>query len=131
LTQLLLFFFFLRPLSTTNRLLLAVCSELVLFQHIGSRRTVMALELHYSFTTLTEHRQTYPFPLIRTNMKAQHETTIQFSGYPLAIVDERPSSAKPELTVIKRANDTVRSSPKDSITNDPDKWDIDWFNSYE
>jgi hypothetical protein len=92
---------------------------------------VVALELHYCFTTLTERRQTYPFPLIRTNMKAQHETTIQFSGYPLAIVDERPSSAKPELTVIKRANDTVRSSPKDSITNDPDKWDIDWFNSYE
>jgi hypothetical protein len=102
-----------------------------LLQSIVEKLCYVALELHDCFTTLTEHRQTYPYPTIRTNMKAQHETTIQFSGYPLTIADEKAASVKAELTVVKSTTGTAGFSLKESIANDPQNWDVDWFNSYE
>jgi hypothetical protein len=83
------------------------------------------------FFNLTYHRQTYPCLQIRTNMKTQHETTIQFSGYPLSIVEIQPTINKVKLTVIKSARDLQISPSSNSIANDPKNWDIDWFNSYE
>ena len=65
-------------------------------------------------------------------MKTQHEATIQFSGYPLSIIVEtKPKNRKVELTVVKSLSEPSTSSQKNSITNDPKNWDIDWFNSYE
>ena len=64
-------------------------------------------------------------------MKAQQENTIQFSGYPLRIVETNPKIKKAELTVVKSLMDFQISPQKNSITNDPKNWDIDWFNSYE
>jgi hypothetical protein len=64
-------------------------------------------------------------------MKTQHEATIQFSGYPLSIVEIQPTINKVELTVIKSSRDLQISPPKNSIVNDPMNWDVDWFNSYE
>jgi hypothetical protein len=63
-------------------------------------------------------------------MKTQHETTIQFSGYPLSIVENKQKIKQVELTIVKPSLHEV-SLQKNSITNDPKNWDIDWFNSYE
>lgn len=63
-------------------------------------------------------------------MKAQSEATIQFSGYPLSVV-ERKFSRKPELTVVKSINSDQTRLDYNAITNDPKNWDVDWFNSYE
>lgn len=62
-------------------------------------------------------------------MKTQQEATIQFSGYPLSIV-ETQTSEKTELTVVKPSAEQINDT-KNSIANDPKNWDIDWFNSYE
>lgn len=62
-------------------------------------------------------------------MKTQQEATIQFSGYPLSIV-ETQTSKKVELTVVKPSAEQINDA-KNSIANDPKNWDIDWFNSYE
>ncbi len=63
-------------------------------------------------------------------MKTQHEKSIQFSGYPLSIVETKQEIKKMELTVVKPLHAQPHSQ-KTSITNDPGNWDIDWFNSYE
>lgn len=77
------------------------------------------------------HRQTYLCVTIRTNMKAQSEATIQFSGYPLSIVDTKLKVKKAELIVVKPSESFQTSFPKNAVTNDPQNWDVDWFNSYE
>lgn len=64
-------------------------------------------------------------------MKAQSEATIQFSGYPLSIVDTKQKIKKAELIVVKPLPHLQTPLPKNSITNDPANWDVDWFNSYE
>jgi hypothetical protein len=64
-------------------------------------------------------------------MKTQHETPIQFSGYPLSVVETEQKIKKAELTVVKSSTNPWVSSQKNSIVNDPKNWDIDWFNSYE
>jgi len=64
-------------------------------------------------------------------MKTQHEATIQFSGYPLTIVETKQKIKNFGLTAIKPQRDLQISPPKNSIANDPKNWDIDWFNSYE
>lgn len=63
-------------------------------------------------------------------MKTQPEATIQFSGYPLSIVEPEQENKKPELIVVKSPNSKT-SLQKDSIANDPKNWDVDWFTSYE
>jgi hypothetical protein len=64
-------------------------------------------------------------------MKTQPETTIQFSGYPLRIVQENPKTLKTELTVVKAAMGTATPSAGELLANNPQNWDVDWFNSYE
>ena len=64
-------------------------------------------------------------------MKTQQEATIQFSGYPLSVVETKQKLKNPELTLVKSSTDLQASSLKNSIVNDPKNWDIDWFNSYE
>jgi hypothetical protein len=64
-------------------------------------------------------------------MKQQHETTIQFSGYPLSIAETQRTIKKADLIVIKPFVTSENSFPKKSIANDPNNWDVDWFNSYE
>lgn len=64
-------------------------------------------------------------------MKAQSEATIQFSGYPLRIVETPDPKKKSGLAVIKAVADPPLSSPKNSVVNDPENWDVAWFNSYE
>jgi hypothetical protein len=64
-------------------------------------------------------------------MKTQHEPTIQFSGYPLNIVETKPKFNRVELKVVKSLSDTQNLSPRNIMVNDPTNWDIDWFNSYE
>jgi len=63
-------------------------------------------------------------------MKTQHEATIQFSGYPLRIVETPQKPKQFELMIVKSSTDWQLSSLK-NIANDPKNWDIDWFNSYE
>ena len=62
-------------------------------------------------------------------MKTQHETTIQFSGYPLSIVREKNKRA--ELIVVKSPLLPKKPSIKNSIADDPKNWGIDWFSDYE
>lgn len=64
-------------------------------------------------------------------MKTQHEATIQFSGYPLSIVETKEKTRKTELTVVKPSPGRQNPSQKNFIANDPKYWDVDWFNSYE
>ncbi len=64
-------------------------------------------------------------------MKAQSEATIQFSGYPLSIVEKELKSLQlPEVTIIKLQPEK-QSSLKKKITDDPKNWDENWFGSYE
>jgi len=63
-------------------------------------------------------------------MKAQSEATIQFSGYPLSIV-EKKTIFKAELTVIRSTNNLQSSVNYNAITDDPKNWDVDWFSGYE
>ena len=63
-------------------------------------------------------------------MKTQHETTIQFSGYPLSVVENKQKINKVEQTIVRPLLLQV-SNQKNPITNDPKNWDVDWFNSYE
>ena len=63
-------------------------------------------------------------------MKTQHDTPLQFSGYPLSIVETNQKMKKVELTVVKPLR-SKSSNQKTSIANDPKNWDVDWFNSYE
>lgn len=63
-------------------------------------------------------------------MKTQHEATIQFSGYPLSVVETKQKINKVEQTIVRPLLLKV-SNQKNSITNDPKNWDLDWFNSYE
>jgi hypothetical protein len=63
-------------------------------------------------------------------MKTKHEPPLQFSGYPLRIADPDPRTKNVELAIIKLLEATA--SPKKAFTvNDPENWDVDWFNSYE
>jgi hypothetical protein len=64
-------------------------------------------------------------------MKTQHEATIQFSGYPLRIVETDHKSKQFKLMAVKFSTDSPLSPQKNYIGNDPKNWDIDWFNSYE
>jgi len=67
----------------------------------------------------------------QTNMKTQPEMTIQFSGYPLSIVEPKQKNRKAELTVVRPSAIVPASVLKPPIANDPKYWDVDWFNSYE
>lgn len=62
-------------------------------------------------------------------MKAQSEATIQFSGYPLSIVPQKKEKA--DLIVVKPSETLSTSLPKNSVANDSQNWDADWFSSYE
>lgn len=64
-------------------------------------------------------------------MKAQSEATIQFSGYPLRIVDTNLKIKKAELIVVKPSETLSPSLLNNSVANDPCNWDVDWFNGYE
>lgn len=64
-------------------------------------------------------------------MKTQPEATIQFSGYPLRIVETNQKTNEVKLSVVKSSFYSQLVLQKNSITNDPKNWDIDWFNSYE
>ena len=90
--------------------------------------------LHFTkaFSNLTFQRQTYSCLLIRTDMKAQSEATIQFSGYPLNIVETKEKITKAALIVVKPSTEKQNSPlQKDFITNDPENWDSEWFGNYE
>jgi hypothetical protein len=63
-------------------------------------------------------------------MKTQHEIPIQFSGYPLRVVETKQKN-KGELTVVHLWAVVPTSVPKIPIANDPKNWDVEWFNSYE
>lgn len=64
-------------------------------------------------------------------MKAQSEVTIQFSGYPLSIVETKEKITKPSLIVVKPSTEKQNSPlQKDFITN-PKNWDSEWFGNYE
>jgi hypothetical protein len=63
-------------------------------------------------------------------MKAQSEATIQFSGYPLSIVETKQDAKKAELTIVKSLI-TETSIHQTPIADDPKNWDVEWFNGYE
>ncbi|MGZ3844455.1 MAG: hypothetical protein ACXVLT_09640 [Flavisolibacter sp.] len=64
-------------------------------------------------------------------MKTQHESPIQFSGYPLRIVLDDVSIPNTDLIVVKSPDGTATLPVEESLANNPKNWDVDWFNSYE
>jgi hypothetical protein len=66
-------------------------------------------------------------------MKSQSEATIQFSGYPLNVVEKKQKFQRTELIVIRSSvfNQTTISIQRNPLSNDPGNWDLDWFNGYE
>lgn len=61
-------------------------------------------------------------------MKDRTGIAIQFSGYPLKVVEvNRPS----KLKIIKSKNIYLPAQSKLNIADDPKYWDVDWFNNYE
>jgi hypothetical protein len=66
-------------------------------------------------------------------MKDQSGAAIQYSGYPLTIVQLKEKSRAPKLTLIRpevNHRQTI-SIQENKITNDPKSWDDNWFNGYE
>lgn len=63
-------------------------------------------------------------------MKQQSEATIQFSGYPLSVVETQKKIKKAELIVVKPSTNQT-SNQKNPITNNSENWDLDWFTNYE
>lgn len=66
-------------------------------------------------------------------MKIRSEYAMQFSGYPLTVVEEK---------IEARTSPVIRLAPKDhfnltkfiqsnAVTHDPKYWDHEWFASYE
>jgi hypothetical protein len=64
-------------------------------------------------------------------MKAQSEATIQFSGYPLHIVDKKHPAVTGLMVIKPSAFHQTTFIQKSPISNDPRNWDVNWFNSYE
>ena len=64
-------------------------------------------------------------------MKTQQETTIQFSGYPLRVVHENREVLITELALVKSPKAIETPTAGELLANNPQNWDIDWFNSYE
>jgi hypothetical protein len=65
-------------------------------------------------------------------MKDQSGVAIQFSGYPLRVVDLPRKNTKVRLTVIRpELMPQTTSIQKNKITNDPGCWDEGCFGSYE
>ena len=66
-------------------------------------------------------------------MKDQTGAAIQYSGYPLTIVELKQKPRQYKLTIVKlEINHRQTTSIQDSkITNDPRNWDETWFNGYE
>ena len=66
-------------------------------------------------------------------MKDQSGTAIQYSGYPLTVVQLKEKIRQPKLTLIRpeiNHRQTI-SIQENKITNDPKSWDDNWFNGYE
>ena len=64
-------------------------------------------------------------------MKTKHEPTIQFSGYPLKVAEIKQPIKKIEVLVSCSLPNLQIPFSKNSPSNDPGNWDVDWFNSYE
>ncbi|MFL5740477.1 MAG: hypothetical protein ACJ75B_09700 [Flavisolibacter sp.] len=65
-------------------------------------------------------------------MKDQSQAAIQFSGYPLMMVEPKLKTRQTGLTVVKpKPDQTTTSIQKNEISNDPRNWDVDWFGDYE
>ena len=65
-------------------------------------------------------------------MKDQTGVAIQFSGYPLRIVDLPRRKTTVQMTVIRpEVTQQTTSIQQNRITNDPASWDETWFGSYE
>ncbi len=66
-------------------------------------------------------------------MKDQSEAAIQYSGYPLTIVQLKAKQIQPKLTLIKPEINHRQTTviQENKITNDPKSWDDGWFNGYE
>jgi len=66
-------------------------------------------------------------------MKDQSGAAIQYSGYPLTIVQLKIKPSQTKLTLIKPEvnHRQTTSIQENKITNYPKSWDDNWFNGYE
>jgi hypothetical protein len=67
-------------------------------------------------------------------MKYNSEEILQFSGYPLKIVDDKLSgNGKPGLFVIRTEKQQIPGSLFYTlkVINEPENWDAEWFGNYE
>jgi hypothetical protein len=66
-------------------------------------------------------------------MKDQSQVAIQYSGYPLTVAEPtKKTKEDPGLPLVRIQPDPkttfIQKSP---ISNDPQYWDLSWFNGYE
>jgi hypothetical protein len=65
-------------------------------------------------------------------MKDRSEAAIQYSGYPLSVADNKIEKKGTVLQLVKMQPQIQTTFIQQSlITNDPTKWDVSWFSSYE
>lgn len=66
-------------------------------------------------------------------MKNSSTAMMQFSGYPLTIVEIKKAKAGTLVPVKKQPspNTTTTAIQNNKISNDPQNWDEGWFNGYE
>ncbi|HWJ92891.1 MAG TPA: hypothetical protein VNR87_17370 [Flavisolibacter sp.] len=65
-------------------------------------------------------------------MKDHSQTAIQFSGYPLTLVEPSQKKWEVKLSVIKPVvYGPTTLIQQNKISNDPQNWDEDWFGGYE
>ncbi|MGZ8543973.1 MAG: hypothetical protein ACXWV0_01695 [Flavisolibacter sp.] len=66
-------------------------------------------------------------------MKDRSQSAIQYSGYPLAVIEKKQAVIKTSVVVLSRPSGHAQTTfiQKNQISNDPRNWDVNWFGSYE
>ena len=66
-------------------------------------------------------------------MKDRSQSAIQYSGYPLSVIEKKQDAIKSPVVQIPRSQGLAQTTfiQKNQISNDPRNWDVNWFGSYE
>ena len=66
-------------------------------------------------------------------MKQRSQSAIQYSGYPLSVIEKKQAVIKTSVVQMPRSQGLAPTTfiQKNQISNDPRNWDVNWFGSYE
>ncbi len=66
-------------------------------------------------------------------MKDRSQSAIQYSGYPLSVIENKTPVIKPAVVrmPVTQTHTQTTFIQKNQISNDPINWDLNWFGCYE